>query len=111
MYSNDQRCRHRERESKTLEEARRFGRGICQNVGPSRRRLRHDVDEHQSKRSRLWRVAEYVVDPAVQAARERIAPAETTESEPLGAIWDIPDKLRYHTLARHSSWSTKSWTY
>lgn len=93
MYSNDERCRHRERESVTLEEARRFSGWISQDVGPSGGRLRHNVDEYQRERSCLGRVAEDVVDPAVQTARQRIAPAETAESEPFCAVRDVPDEL------------------
>lgn len=99
MYSNDERCRHRERESVTLEEARRLSGWISQDVGPSGGRLRHNVDEYQRERSCLGRVAEDVVDPAVQTARQCIAPAETAESEPFCAVWDVPDKLESYALA------------
>jgi hypothetical protein len=46
MYPNDEGCRHGEGEGKSFEEARRFSGRISQDVGPSRGRLRHDVDEH-----------------------------------------------------------------
>jgi hypothetical protein len=68
MYSDDEGRRHGERESIAFEKAWRFGGRIRQDIGPSRGRLRHDVDEHQRERSRLGRVAQYVVDPAVQTA-------------------------------------------
>jgi len=93
MHSNDERRRHGERESIFLEEARRFNGRIGQDIGPSRGRLRHDVDEHQRKRSGLGRVAQYGVDPAVKTARQCIAPAETAKREPFGAVRDVPDEL------------------
>ena len=99
MNSDNERCRHGERKSIAFEETRRFSGRISQNVGPCRRRLRHDVDEHQCERSCLGGVAQYVVDPAVKTARQCVAPAQTAEGEPLCAVWNIPDELGFHTLA------------
>jgi hypothetical protein len=55
--------------------------------------LRHDVDEHQSERSCFGRVAENVVDPSVETAREGVAPAETAVGEPLCAVGYVPYEL------------------
>ena len=68
MYSNDKGCRHGKGESVAFQEARRFSGRICEDIGPSRGRLRHNVDEYQRERSRLWRVAQYVIDPAIKTA-------------------------------------------
>jgi hypothetical protein len=98
MHSNDQRSRHGERESIAFQESRRLGGGIRQDVRPSSRRLRHDIDEHQSERSRFGRVAQNVVDPSVKTAREGVAPAETAVGVPLCAVGDVPDELPSRVL-------------